>query len=360
MKYGMTKKHTQMLYGIAIAMMLYHHLFCIPSRLNCNYFSVLGNIELKLAWFCRICVAVYAFITGYGLCKSSPTKMETNLFKKITQDYKFILKHLFQFMKKYWIVFVFFVPIRMIVNPPLITPKSFIMSLFGLDYTYNGEWWYIKKYIVLLILFPILNACFILLKDKKLKIIRNSVVIGITLIVVIEVLFYRVNIIHKFIMLLWLQIVMDTYICIFIIGYICAKFQLFELGINNKIYQKIRIIWAGIILIICIAIRVYLADKPEYTAIDQFITAPFVYALCIIMEKIPELFYTFGRLGKYSVYMWLTHTFYCYYCFQGFITFSGVSTIIYLELMIVSLLTAILFTYIENKINEKQWLKKES
>ena len=190
----MTKKHTHMLYGIAIAMMLYHHLFCIPSRLNCNYFSVLGNIELKLAWFCRICVAVYAFITGYGLCKSSPTKMETNLFKKITQDYKFILKHLFQFMKKYWIVFVFFVPIRMIVNPPLITPKSFIMSLFGLDYTYNGEWWYIKKYIVLLILFPILNACFILLKDKKLKIIRNSVVIGITLIVVIEVLFYRVNI----------------------------------------------------------------------------------------------------------------------------------------------------------------------
>ena len=65
MKYGMTKKHTQMLYGIAIAMMLYHHLFCIPSRLNCNYFSVLGNIELKLAWFCSnlcCCLCFYYWL----------------------------------------------------------------------------------------------------------------------------------------------------------------------------------------------------------------------------------------------------------------------------------------------------------
>lgn len=59
MKEGITKQQTKMLYGIAILFMLYHHLFCIPERLNCEYYSVLANYERPVAWFCKICVVRY-------------------------------------------------------------------------------------------------------------------------------------------------------------------------------------------------------------------------------------------------------------------------------------------------------------
>lgn len=72
----MTKNHTKMLYGLAILLMLYHHLFC-AGRLDTEYLSVLGPVlEEKLDWFCKICVAIYAFISGYGLCVSTPGKNE--------------------------------------------------------------------------------------------------------------------------------------------------------------------------------------------------------------------------------------------------------------------------------------------
>jgi hypothetical protein len=44
MEEGMSKRQSSILYGIAILLMLYHHLFCIPTRLNTEYFSVLNSI----------------------------------------------------------------------------------------------------------------------------------------------------------------------------------------------------------------------------------------------------------------------------------------------------------------------------
>ena len=55
------KDDVKILYGVAILLMLFHHLFCIPERLNSNYISFLiidgKNIEVCLAWFAKICVA---------------------------------------------------------------------------------------------------------------------------------------------------------------------------------------------------------------------------------------------------------------------------------------------------------------
>ena len=75
MEQGLNKQKTKAVYGVAVLMMIYHHLFCLPNRLDYNYTPILYingiNIEQILAWFCKICVAMYAFITGYGLIKIS-------------------------------------------------------------------------------------------------------------------------------------------------------------------------------------------------------------------------------------------------------------------------------------------------
>lgn len=65
--------------GIAIIMMLTHHCF-MDSTLypdgKVSFFLLSAQRVTKLALVCRICVSIYAFITGYGLFKSYASKRE--------------------------------------------------------------------------------------------------------------------------------------------------------------------------------------------------------------------------------------------------------------------------------------------
>lgn len=70
----MSKSESQALYGIAILCMLFHHLFLNMDPQN--YFSVFNeiigiNVIGTIAKLCKICVPIYAFITGYGFSEAS-------------------------------------------------------------------------------------------------------------------------------------------------------------------------------------------------------------------------------------------------------------------------------------------------
>ena len=108
------QKESALIYGIAILMMIYHHLFSVPQRLSStDYFSVLntligGNTEQRLAWLFRLCVPFYAFISGYGICAIISKKEHTERcsFKSIYDNYLLVIKQIFKLLRKYWIVFV--------------------------------------------------------------------------------------------------------------------------------------------------------------------------------------------------------------------------------------------------------------
>lgn len=59
------------IYGIAILMMVWHHFFGFPERFGGDLRYIGGNIEytieLYLGYFGRLCIAMYAFISGYGM-----------------------------------------------------------------------------------------------------------------------------------------------------------------------------------------------------------------------------------------------------------------------------------------------------
>lgn len=58
------------IYGIAILMMIYHHLFGITEEFP-NYISLFRNsdVEIHLATLGKLCVSFFVFLSGYGLCK---------------------------------------------------------------------------------------------------------------------------------------------------------------------------------------------------------------------------------------------------------------------------------------------------
>ena len=62
-------------------------------------------------------------------------------------------------MKKYWLVFVVFIPYGLFTEKVEFgNIKIFILNLFGLKATYNSEWWYVRQYIFMMLMFPIINV----------------------------------------------------------------------------------------------------------------------------------------------------------------------------------------------------------
>lgn len=67
-----TKEHTKIAKGIAILLMLTHHLFAFPDRIHLDqgYISLFSigdnNIEFIMGVFGNICISMYIFLSGYG------------------------------------------------------------------------------------------------------------------------------------------------------------------------------------------------------------------------------------------------------------------------------------------------------
>ena len=152
------KEVSKKLQGIAILMMLMTHCFADPQRLNNNYISIFGwdKLEVLFAIFCKFCVAIYVFISAYGLYK----KFEKEDYS-IVNSYKIIFGIFINFYSKFLLVFIFFVPYRFFVLGKEFEIRLFLQNLLSIRCTYNGEWWYVKWYIVILF---ILLFCIVILR----------------------------------------------------------------------------------------------------------------------------------------------------------------------------------------------------
>lgn len=92
---SMNRKTTQMIKGIAILIMIAHHFIVFPFVKLPYFITLFGEA-------CKICVAVYAVLSGYGY-----------FFAK-EKTIKYGLKKSWGLLQIYWIsLFALFIPIAM-------------------------------------------------------------------------------------------------------------------------------------------------------------------------------------------------------------------------------------------------------
>ena len=341
--FHITKKQSKILSGIAILLMLYHHMYCDPKRLECRYYSLLDVIfvegtELKLGWFCKLCVAFYSFITGYGICCSlKRIWSEVGIKGFLVKSYLYIFNHLLKVMKKYWLVFAIFIPLGYMLGVNQGKNIAYLITDFlGITHEFNSEWWYLLEYMVMLFLAPVISLIVECGGYKRKEIFT---IIGI---LTLALLYCRVSNI-LILNCLASQIMksrMLIYFCVFLIGYICARWELFNILNSSRFLYQWRIPIAIVLLSLCSVIRIIVVKSEIDSFIDIYIIAPIVWSLCRILEQLEKTKKVFEHLGRYSTYIWITHTFFCYYYFQDFITISKISTLMYLQLMFVSYVTA--------------------
>ena len=173
----MSKRDSILIKGIAILCMFFHHLFYRETRYAEYGFTGLilnEDITLAIAKDLKVCVAVFAFIAGYGMIIK--LKSAKN-FENITTIRWFVLnavKTYLGLIKDTCFLIAIIVPVSVIFNLPK-SPvavwgsdggtveiiKGVLANMTGMAGFFRipwfiKSWWYLKVAILFILLFPLL------------------------------------------------------------------------------------------------------------------------------------------------------------------------------------------------------------
>ncbi len=146
-----TKRNTEIVKGAAILLMLFHHLFGFPEWLTdgASYigFPLRANtLEYVIGKFGHICVALFAFITGYGMYFSY---RKGGVFKKS-------VKKGAEFLVSYWLImFGIMIPINLMLGKTDLTAAKIFANMFGIENDIVSFAWYVRFYLAVLITLPL-------------------------------------------------------------------------------------------------------------------------------------------------------------------------------------------------------------
>lgn len=145
------KKDAIMTKGMAILCMLILHLFCRMGE------DVLGNpliwinettpLVYWFGFFAEICVPIYSLCVGYAQQYMSEQK-------KLSWNSN--VRRIGKLMVNYWIILVIFCVLGLFFDQDHQIPRTlpdFLKSIILL-HSYNGAWWYLNTYVLLLLIPP--------------------------------------------------------------------------------------------------------------------------------------------------------------------------------------------------------------
>lgn len=383
MSKGITSKQSVMLQGLAAAMMLYHHLFIRPDMLFVEYSTLLGETrEIRLALFCKLCVAIYAFVSGYGMCSvflraASEGKEEMRFFTLLRQDYTLVLQKLLRFFSIYWFcVLLYFICENLFLGKekPL---SELLPNLLALSDSFNGSWWYALEYVKILLFLPLLHLLFVFEKDHEERLKKKWFFLALFgLLALFLVLALNLFPSWEYHFRLFVNRLMPSYLLCAAGGFLIARFSLIpSLGklcisllprvqgpVQEETFRRSRdqgpvqealpcrsrrlsalLSLGGLLLMFLpFLIRYLITVDAMQTSLDFLLTPVFCLGFLLFLgdQKIPAQIFLF--IGKHSVYIWLLHLMFLDGFFRDLVMASHTAIGIYLTLLFFSLLCAIL------------------
>lgn len=156
--------------GIAIMLMLFHHMFRLPqsyavANYTLNFFPTSEHTFLIMGQFSKVCVGIFAFLSAYGL---------TLLYSKWKySNSRFVIYRYFKMMIDFFAVFIMMIITTCIVNgnfdslsvygkdKPFSFAWQMLIDMLGLSKLfgtglYDGTWWYMSLAILIIVIVPLL------------------------------------------------------------------------------------------------------------------------------------------------------------------------------------------------------------
>ena len=341
----LTKQDNLKAKGVAIIGMIMLHLFCRLEELPYDPLIWIGEVPLiyYLGLFGDFCVPIYCFCSGYA---------HFYLKDKDGVDYiKHIPKKIFSFLCNYWIIVIIFTLIGIIVGDNEIPGSAFAFlgNMFLFKLSYNGAWWFVITYIILLLL----SLIFIYIIRK----IPNILVVVLSLLLYFIAYIFRFNYILEIdncvINWIWQQaILLGTSQFAYVIGMICF---------NNKLISRIRRSTENFNPIIknMIIIGLPVAAFIGHSIVQSLFVAPFtatIVLMSLFVAKLPKAINTILLfLGQHSTNIWFIHMFFYLTLFEGFVFIAKYPIVIALLMFTICIPCSIVinkfYMRVKNRLN---------
>ena len=334
---------SNVLKGMGILLMLFHHLFNDYEEYagyTVSYAPFSGDRLMALAIAGKICVAMFLFVTGYGITAQFTDRFGAHI-PSPGKIGRFIWKRYYKLMCGYWVVFLLTLicqPLGRTVMDAWGSSIKGILCYGVIDFaglawffstpTLNPTWWYMSVAIAAVIILPLV----ICLMNR-----------------------YGSMIVTAVIMLLVMILRADTdagfYVFTALLGAVSFRERFFERTERHISNKPGRRIIAVLIAMTVLAILIYMRNDLYYFGIiEGFIALTMAFLARNFFSLIPGLSRGLEVLGKYSLNMFLFHNqLYSFY-------FTGLFYSARHWLLIVFALTAVSFgvsVFLE-------WIKKKT
>lgn len=336
-----TTKDTLKIKGIAIVMLIVHHMFLADNSYEINtikYFIVNQYYIQKLAIAARICVWIFVFLSAYGCAyKYDEKREETKVY---------YIERWFSLMKGYWFIYILSFVLLIIFQkqPLMVYDKNMIyifLDFFGLaDFwgtpMLSGVWWYMCLAQFVLICVPVFYGMV-----KKYS--------GFCIVIFFVLLRYlnsgiRSNYGGTY----------TIYVYAILLGIVC-----YQQDILSKIKEKKKSVFELVCLPLVIVGGIYV--KMKYASVDEYQTTLILFSLsaCAFVilvfkyldnAKLSEILIF---LGKNSGNIFMTHML-LYNYFKKIVCFSHSVMGCIITLLTLCVLVSVCINYIKKVIKYDQ------
>lgn len=315
----MNKQETLILKGVAILFMVFGHLFYRDDLISlCQCLVWIGDKPLAQL-LCRVTGPIFFFLffSGYGLYYKR-TGIDKNRYRRVLK-----------LLESYWIILTLFLIVGHLMHPTRY-PGGIVVILqnyTGYHTTYNQECWFLLP-------FAILSLCsrFVL---RIFDFLKSFYVLS---------LLFIVNFLTSFIisrygssmlfdtMYLYQPFLVIHFLFPFCMGAASAKEGWID---KARSYFSVHQTLTALVLGCAIFIR----DCFDTSIIQTEFVFVFV-VLFLSMKRAQFIDKALSLLGDYSMYIWMIHTWFCYYLFKDFIYSFKYPMLIFFTTMILSLVVA--------------------
>lgn len=315
---------TNILKGIALAFLLWHHLF-YTRKMPVDDIMI-GHYPLvqTLGIWCKVCVAIFVFLSGYGLTVSA----EKN--GGIGSLWQFYKKRYLKLMINYWFIYLVFVPFGVLVMgrtlesvygenyvlPAIVDFLGLFQSIYGSPYGYNPTWWFYGCIIVLYLFFPLLYKC------------KKYWYLLIPLAIVFNTLAFHITFINP----------CGGYMLSFVCGMSLALNPIKEMDGGAK-----NILWLFVVFSVIAWYRLHSTHVFLWDAMIS-LTLTILYMHLTLPEFIRK---PLAFIGKHSFNIFLFHTFFFYLYFKEYIYWTKNPILIFATLFVVCMVTSMILEIIK-------------
>ena len=345
------RKESAFFKGIAIFLMAFHHCF-LQGRFetfNVRYSPFHINQIYDMASFCKICVSLFVFISGYGLYLS---------IKRSSRPEKWVIYRIIKTLSGFWFIVLicwitFFIFGNHVTNTYF--SKNIVYGIFcmGADFfgvsgffnmpQLDSSWWYFSASIIYISIAPILQKC----------VDRYG---GITTVILILIFPGMCNLFPG-----WTNFY--SFLPIYTFGMIFAKYDCFVKVQNG--FSNMGNVGKSIVFIIYSGILIYLYILYKELSIDQFwiiswnvIPVIYIVYIYIFLMRIKTIKKVLEFFGNYSMNIFCIHTVILYTCCQKWIMQESYFMVAYIKLLLLSLVSAILIEKFKDLLHYEKVINK--